>query len=210
MATANMRHFNSPEELAKRESTPAAATRSQGFRHFNSPEEIAKRTGKPVAAPAVASPARRVIDVKPEPAPPVAPSSVPLTGLALREQTRPIAGPGEQLTETERLALLERFVFALLDSPAEAREWRLQLHNISATVEAHGLLVAKVNALGAEVDQLISAANVDGSATARLRSLEAAVERLEASLLPPPAAAAQAPAVAPEASATPDLTSPNP
>jgi len=204
MATANMRHFNSPEELAKREGGAVAPTRSgQGFRHFNSPAEIAKRTGKPVAAPAVAAPARQVIDVKPEPAP-------VSTAIALSEQTRPQAGPltEEPSDPLERLALLERFVFALLDSPAEAREWRLQLHNIGATVEAHGLLVAKVNALTGEVDQLISAANVDGSVINRLRSLEASLERLQAPAAQPSTAATQSPAGAPEAPATPPAPPP--
>jgi len=202
MATANMRHFNSPEEIAKRESGPVApAQRGQGFRHFNSPSEVARREGRPVPAaaapPVVPARARQVVDVQPEPE--------PQTALALLEQPRPQAGPLSADDPLERIAQLERFVYALLDDPREAREWRLQLHNIGATVEAQGLLANKVRAVEQTCDQLVTAQNEGGGVLGRLRALETALDTLAA---PQPQALAQAPADATTAPATPPATPP--
>ena len=204
MATANMRHFNSPEEIAKREnpSTAAPAQRGQGFRHFNSPQEVAKRTGQPVPPP-VPPPVltRQVIDVQPEPQ---------SDALALREQMLPLAGPLTTGDAIERLEQLERFVYALLDDPREAREWRLQLHNIGATVEAQGVLANKVRAVEQTVDQLVAAANIGGGPLGRRRAVETALDRLtQAAPTQAPAGATTAPAE-PAAPATPPATPPTP
>ena len=123
-----MRHYNSPEEIAKRTGEAVEpAKRGQGFRHYNSPEEVAKRGGQ--SAP-----------VAPQRRPYVAPvvEDWPLAGEDNTAMVRVEASPPQRFAPSadlvtnepspeQRLALLERLVHTLCESPAEAREIRVLL-----------------------------------------------------------------------------------
>lgn len=203
-----MRHYNSPEEIAKREGAAATPNRPEGFRHYNSPEEVAKRerAGRASSPIAPTAPARRVVDVKPEPWPPAGQDNTAMVRVdaAAPLPTRPRSPASLDLKE--RLEQLEAFVYALLDDPREAREFRLQLNNQAATTDAVRDLTPRVRALEGTVEQLVAHANAetvvdddddddepaDGLGPARAGDTQ-----------PPPPPAVDAPADAPAAPVAP-------
>jgi hypothetical protein len=161
MAAAKMRHFNSPEELAKRQGQPEAAQyRGQGFRHYNHPEEVAKRAGKSASAVVAPSskPQRRAL-FEPEGWPPAGDENTAMVRVdseppARRQQSF----PGEAV---ERLESLESLLLSLVGDEAEAREFRMHMSNIGAVVDAQRKLINKVRALEDTVEQLVDAANAE-------------------------------------------------
>lgn len=169
MAT-NMRHYNSPEELAKREGASAGPTvRGQGFRHYNSPDEVAKREaargGKQAVSVVTPARSKQVVDVVPEVWPPAGQENTASVVVHDAPQLPPVANaPAEGLVE--RVEHLERLVFTLLDDVTQAREFRMQLSNAGAVVESQRRLVNRVRAAEQVIDQLViraHAEDVEGS-----------------------------------------------
>lgn len=150
MAAAKMRHFNSPEELAKRQGEPAPAVRGQGFRHYNSPDEIAKREGRG-AAVVVPPRQRRVLQAEGWPPPGQENTALVTTNAAPPPPRKRAPLTGDAV---ERLEQLEELVYAMLDSPSEAREFRMHMSNFVAVVESQRDLITRVRALEKTVDQL--------------------------------------------------------
>jgi hypothetical protein len=155
MTTAPMRHFNSPAELAKREAGEGGEKpQHRGFRHWNHPEEIAKRERDGVIAKAIVVPGRSAAarpERDAEPWPPAGQENTAsvIVGTPPAPRTRPLNAAPDS-----RLGLLEECVYALLDTPSEAREFRMHLSNIAAVVESQRDLIARVKALEAAFDDL--------------------------------------------------------
>lgn len=133
MATATMRHFNSPEERAKRAAQPPSDPSTRGnFKHWNSPEERAKRGELPAPAASTA------VVPRPAKAAPAAPWPPP--GQA---NNAPDAGPPVEArrapeptgTLAERVKTLETLVFTLVDNVGEARDLRRLLSNLQAVTD---------------------------------------------------------------------------
>lgn len=129
---AQMRHYMSPEEVAKREGLPASSGRAQGFRHYNHPDEIARRAAAGEPSTAIVVPRGA-----PSPASVAAPAERP---------TSPEPG-NRPLTGDQRLRRLELLVYALLESPSEAREFRLLMNNLGAVTESQATLGNRLLAL---------------------------------------------------------------
>ncbi len=168
---APMRHHNSPEERAKREAAPEGdePKNRKGFRHYNHPDEIAKReaAGEPPRAVVVphAQPPQggRVMATTP-------PADLEAWGPSLGEPNNegPVRREVPVLSHTperpqspdkldveQRLEQLEHFVYALLDSPREAREFRMLLSNQGAVTESQRDLIGRVRALERTLDQVL-------------------------------------------------------
>lgn len=174
---AGMRHFNSPEERAKREREGDKPTaRAGGFRHFNSPEEVAKReaaaaSGEPQRAP-VAVPKRQgqrragvpatvpVTDWPPqgEPNNAPAPAAVIVPGPAPLQP-----GTTAQTGLAGRVAALEQLVHILIESPAEARELRAGLVNFQAVLESQRSLGNRLLALEKQADAIAEHLGLTGA-----------------------------------------------
>lgn len=165
-----MRHLNSPAEVAKREAgTEGPRTKGASFRHYNAPEEVARRERTGESAAPVAPPRKPVVQPIAAPIdwPPKSlgePNDAPATDAAeLRRTALGAVGRQPQQGELEaRVAQLEHFVYALLDSPNEAREWRLQLNNLQAVTEVQGQMAARVKALEQTLDDLSAADDGEG------------------------------------------------
>lgn len=173
MKAAPMRHYNSPEERAKREAAPAGATKQVGgFRHYNSPEERAKREAAGNASTAVVVPPshRPVLE---------APKDWPPAG---QENTASVV-----VTTAETVVPASPVVKASspLDLNAEERvELRRVLNNYAALEEAHTRLTLRVRAIERVVPDI----------DARIETLEAAADA-KAVPATPDEANAEAPSV---------------
>jgi hypothetical protein len=147
MPVARMVHYNSPEEIAKREAAAAApsgaAPPSKTFTHYNSPSEIAKRE-------AAAGHTVEVIQ------PPQQPSA----------ETLPVQ-QGDLETRVRRLEVL---LLAFCKGPAEAREFRRLLNNVDAVVDVQQDINNRVRALEQSFDGVQEFSDVDETANAIIGS----------------------------------------
>lgn len=153
---SRMIHYNSPEEIAKREAAAAAAATPHGnlsqprkFLHFNSPEEIAKRE---------AAAAGHTVEVIQPPA--AAAPTVPVQ-------------QGDLETRVRRLEVL---LLALCKDPAEAREFRRLLNNFDAVTGVQQEINNRVRALEQSFDGVQEFSDVDETANAIIGSDPTALE----------------------------------
>lgn len=201
---APMRHHNSPEERAKREAAPEGEQEKsrKGFLHYNHPDEIAKRerAGEPARAVVVPSNPGRVLAATPLPEDPWEgvqlgqPNNEPPRRLGRdvppleHKPWEPRSTVG--LEPEQRLQQLEAFVYALLDDPGEAREFRLLLSNQAAVTESQRGLISRVRALEQTLEALSSDDDEPGDDEPAVDTLPPSDEPAEGSPvapeLPPP------------------------
>lgn len=157
MAAAKMRHFNSPEEVAKRDAQPPGTpSKPKEFRHYNHPDEVAKRAaaGKPSA---IVAPPRQRPPVPAEPWPPPGqPNNAPVTTpvvmggapVASAAEAKPDTAPPPPRGDAEqRLRRLETLVYTFVESTGEARDFRRLLNNQQAVTDSQQDLVNRVRSL---------------------------------------------------------------
>lgn len=172
MATARMRHHNSPEELAKRSGEPEpSARKGKEFRHYNHPEEVAKRAaaGQPGGVPVVP---RRVVPTTGTPAewPPAGTidntASVEVTTSAApaatpeKPPTEP--PPGKRGDVDTRLRRIENLLWSFVTNVSEARDFRRLLNNQDAVTETQQDINNRVRALEETLDSIAAQLNDDG------------------------------------------------
>jgi len=146
-----MRHYNSPEELAKRQGQPEAAPTRQGFRHYNHPEEVAKREGRSTA---VVVPPRRVIEAQGWPPP----GQDNTASVEVRENDAPPSEPPSSADlPLERLERLEQVLFALVRDKGEAREFRVRLSSLDSVIDSQRTLGNRL----LQLEQLLPAVDDD-------------------------------------------------
>jgi hypothetical protein len=156
-----MRHFNSPDERAKREATDADGEKPQhrGFMHYNHPDQIAKREREGKAATAVVAPKRQPrasAAALPADWPPAGEDNtasviVAPGGVAPPRRRR---APLTDLPAAERLEQLETLVYSFLDDVTQAREFRMLLSNQAAVTETQQGIADRVRALEATLEDL--------------------------------------------------------
>lgn len=144
MATARMRHHNSPEELAKRsgEAEPVAR-KGKEFRHYNHPEEVAKREANGGGGVAVT---KRVINTTGEPPvwpPPGTEDNTAAVSATWPDEAKPPeeAPPADEAPTSLgdfglRLRRVENLLWTFVDGVQEAREFRRLLSNQQAVTDA--------------------------------------------------------------------------
>lgn len=156
MAAAKMRHFNSPEEVKRREGQPAGTSKAKEFRHYNHPEEVARRAaaGQAPSAAAVVPPRQQRPAAPLEQWPPPGQSNnAPVDAPAVLDTVPPpAAGP----RNVERLRRLEELVYTLVEDIAEARHFRMLLNNQQAVTDSQQDLVNRVRAVEETLDGLTS------------------------------------------------------
>jgi hypothetical protein len=156
---AQMRHLNSSEERAKRDELPEGPARAphRGFMHYNHPDQVAKREREGAQASAVVVPQRqprRVVEATGESA-----AIVPAGAPAPRKRPMaPLSGEEPQ----RRLELLEEVVYTFVEDPTQAREFRMNMSNVGAMVEAQRELIARLRAAEGTIEQLVARANEEG------------------------------------------------
>lgn len=165
MAAAKMRHFNSPEEVARRENQPAGSSKGKEFRHYNHPEEVARRAAAGKPSSVVAPPRRPRAPApmlegwppagEPNNAPAPAPVVVAATAVATNDKPDTVPPPAATGRNVERLNRLEALVHTFLEDEAEARHFRMLLNNVAALTEQQQPLVNRVRALELSLDQLL-------------------------------------------------------
>lgn len=155
MATARMRHHNSPEELAKRSGEPEPlARKGKEFRHYNHPEEVAKRAASGQGGSVAVS--RRVINTTGEPPgwpPPGTEDNTAIVSASWpsepevsnsNEDTEPPPARGNL---EQRLRRVENLLWTFLDGPDEAREFRRLLNNQQAVSDSQQDIINRVRTL---------------------------------------------------------------
>lgn len=157
-----MRHYNSPEEIAKRTGEAVEpAKRGQGFRHYNSPEEVAKRAAQGATGSTSVqrrSPLAPVVEDWP-------PAGEENTALVVVNDAPQPGEPFAAGSLEDRLERLERLVFAFLDSASEAREFRMLLSNQAAVTESQRDMIGRVKALEQTLDSLAADEDEDDGGT---------------------------------------------
>jgi hypothetical protein len=176
MAAAKMRHFNSPEEVKRREGQPAGTSKAKEFRHYNHPEEVARRAaaGQAPSAAAVVPPRqqRPAAPLEQWP-PPGQPNNAPVDAPAVLVEAAPevtndkpdtVPPPAAGPRNVERLRRLEELVYTLVEDIAEARHFRMLLNNQQAVTDSQQDLVNRVRAVEETLDGLTSEDDDDGEA----------------------------------------------
>jgi hypothetical protein len=169
MAAAKMRHFNSPEEVARRSSEPASgAPKHKEFRHYNHPDEVARRAAQGEPSAVVAhprAPRRQRPEIWPPPGEsnnaPVEAAAVLVEPAPVIENAKPDTTPpppavsGGSGDWALRLHRLENILFTFADSVAESRHFRMLLNNQQAVTDSQGDLINRVRALELKLTALV-------------------------------------------------------
>lgn len=157
MAAAKMRHYNSPDELAKRAGEePSARQAAREFKHYNHPDEVAKRAAEAERVAAARLPGQAV---RPK-APPVKPQlpewppagTVDNTAPSLELRPPPMvpqakSAPVQRGDFETRLRRLEVLLWTFVETEAEARDFRMLLNNQQAVTDAQLEMAARVRAI---------------------------------------------------------------
>jgi hypothetical protein len=171
MAAAKMRHFNSPEEVARREGAPPGVSRSKDFKHYNHPDEVAKRAAQGKPSSVVAPPRRPRAPApslaawppagEPNNAPADPPVVVAVGEVVPNEKPDTVPPPAGTNSNVARLRRLEALVHTFLEDEAEARHFRMLLNNVHAITEGQQDLINRVRSLELTIDQLLEQLNAD-------------------------------------------------
>jgi hypothetical protein len=165
MAAAKMRHFNSPEEVARREGAPAGVSRSKDFKHYNHPDEVARRAREGRPSSVVAPPRRPRAPApslaawppagEPNNAPADPPVVVAVGEVVPNDKPDTVPPPAGTNSNVARLRRLEALVHTFLEDEAEARHFRMLLNNVAAITDGQQDLINRVRALELSLDQLL-------------------------------------------------------